>query len=112
MRTGGFLTLLLFSACWETALGQQPGIPGSRPPAAEQQDSGWPQSPEEVRAGEIRAFDPLDHEGNNGTTPQTPATAGLSPGDADPAVPEYAGPAVLSRNYTVNRPLTPLQVNW
>jgi hypothetical protein len=99
-------------------------------------------TPIEERDRQIREFDPLDREEEDKdkikaqrelekrrTQDQTPTPGSIAasdlknsaqqPGpqvveDDDAATPvqEYSGPAVLSRSYSVNRPLIPEQVKW
>jgi hypothetical protein len=94
-----------------------------------------PLTPTEQREKQIREFDPLgmDDTKKNKNTTERPADAPIPGSIADseqrnaPArrgpqvtedkadngpVQEYTGPAVLSRSYTINRPLVPEQVKW
>lgn len=119
-----------------------PNAPAVAPPAAgadTRQDPGsLPLTPTEQRERQIREYDPLeqDEKAKKATTQdksdQSQADAPI-PGsiadserraaadrqgpqvkedDADAPVQEYTGPAVLSRSYTINRPLVPEQLKW
>lgn len=101
-----------------------------------------PLTPIEERDRQIREFDPLDREEEDKdkiqaqrdlekrrTQDQTPTPGSIAasdlkksaqqPGpqvveedDATTPVQEYSGPAVLSRSYSISRPLIPEQVKW
>src|SRR5205085_1403956 len=92
-----------------------------------------PANPVQQRDREVREFDPLDRDekdrkpegGDAGKKRQeheapipgsVAATekenAADNPDSTDAPVQEYTGPAVLSRSYTVNRPLIPQQLKW
>ncbi len=99
-------------------------------------------TPEQQREQQIRQFDPLDpgadkdeqdkekaardaqKKARQGQAPtpgsiaaetrdNTPSGPRVTEGDTgDQPVQEYTGPAVLSRSYSVNRPLIPQQLKW
>ncbi len=100
-----------------------------------------PLTPEQQREQEIRQFDPLDRtpdvtlkdkekdagEQKNNAQTDTPLPGSIAASDrdaqragprvaegdaTDQPVQEYTGPAVLSRSYSVNRPLIPQELKW
>ncbi|HXE65049.1 MAG TPA: hypothetical protein VN519_16015 [Bryobacteraceae bacterium] len=110
--------------------------PGSVDPRPD--PNALPLTPTEEREKLVREYDPLAQEtskgqakGKAGQTPpgETPIPGSIADSDQRSAearrgpqvteddaeagpVQEYNGPAVLSRSYTINRPLVPEQVKW
>jgi len=140
MGTRRLVVFMLVSAWGWSLLAQQapaPEIPSSETdPEYGQQ----PLTPGQQRDKEIRQFDPLDQSDNQNKERERAAqdaaqrsgqeqpplpgsiaamerdTAGRpSPNvtsDDDEPVQEYSGPAVLSRSYSLNRPMIPEQLKW
>jgi hypothetical protein len=93
-----------------------------------------PLTPQELREMQIRQFDPLDGQksraerpGSRDTTPLPGSIADSNKQSAKPSrgpkvvaeddgttppAQDFAGPAVLSRAYTVNRPINPRDIKW
>lgn len=142
MRSVGLCAILLVSACRLSLLAQQPTpaqIPASD--AAPAPQDAQPQTPEEQREQQIRQVDPLDRgddkdakakqktaRDTDKTQDQTPTPGSIAASErdargagpqvvseedaADQPVQDYTGPAVLSRSYSVERPLIPQELKW
>jgi hypothetical protein len=123
----------------QTAAGAAPDVDPDNPQDPTQPQR--PLTPEEQRAKQIRQFDPLDRtaadkeakarekaarEAEKDNAKQNPPLPGSIAADdaqragprvaesdgGDEPVQEYTGPAVLSRSYSVNRPLIPQELKW
>jgi hypothetical protein len=141
MRLGVYALLMFFVSC-EFVIAQTPPSPSvPAETGQDQQSTGQPVlTPTQQREKQIREYDPLDQSDNVGDKVsrevekqrrqnQTPTPGSIAATDqenatkrpgpqviddtgADAPVQEYTGPAVLSRTYSVDRPMIPQQLKW
>lgn len=139
MRRSGYCAILLLGAWGIPGFAQQTTPP--QPPDSGAQNSAQaaaPLTPAQQLDQQIREVDPLDRPDDKDAKakekkrqqeePPTPGSIAASERDAaarqlgpqvvtgdeaaEEPVQEYTGPAVLSRSYSVSRPLIPQQLKW
>jgi hypothetical protein len=141
MRTGVYALLAVF-ACGGLIFAQVPAEPAPQDATAQgQPDAGQsPLAPVEERDRQIRQVDPLDRDDKESRAQEkaareaekrrtedqaaTPGSIAASEQNSAPRqgpqvvedenapVQQYSGPAVLSRSYSIDRPLIPEQLKW